>query len=172
MADDITRIGRAAGKIDQAGIGGMLAHPPQNKGAVGGAERAHAKTVVHRGVGEIPIAPSDKACEIGVEIGAAKNPARDREAMQQQHAAVPQLRLVALQLREVFVDAGTPLQREWPSGRRKGELEPLDGDDLNVARRRPEAPRHASIVPSLTTTASPPIEAAKSFPPCSVMPSR
>ena len=129
--DDVVRIGRAARKIDAAGIGGVRAHDPEQKRAVGGNDRRRAETVVHGRRRPAPMAPGGEARKVGFEIAAAENTIRQSMFVQQQHAAVPQGRLLALLRGEPGIDLGAPLGRKGPKLRREGKFQPVDVDDGN-----------------------------------------
>ena len=84
--------------------------------------------------------------------------------VQQQRAAVPDARMAPLELDKMAIDLGAALVGERPRPRRVSELQPFDAHDGDIA--------HASSVPSVTTTASPPIEAEASLPACVTIASR
>jgi hypothetical protein len=98
-------------------------------GAVGGDERGGAETVVHAGVRPPPGAPGREARIIGLQVGAAKDAAAYRLPMQQQHAAVPDRRHLALEPGEVSIDVTAPLLGESPDPRLEGQLEPVDAEN-------------------------------------------
>ena len=103
------------------------------------------------------------------EIGAAEHAAGDLSAAQQQHAPVPHLRLLGAQFREMRVDLAAPLVRERPRRRLEAQIKPVSGMiGMSVTQSRlAGAPRagQASMAPSITTTALPPIDAPVSLPP-------
>src|ERR1700730_13573878 len=92
----------------------MRGHLAERERAVVAAQRAHSETVEHAVVGKVPVAPCQKAGEIGLEIvGAEAIPAEDRITAQQ-NPAVPELRLLYLLQRKMDVDVGAALNRERP----------------------------------------------------------
>ncbi len=114
VAGDVVGIGRTGRKIDaprRRGVGSHLAH---DKGAVGTAQRAHAKTVEHGGIDKAPVAPGEEAREIGREIAGAEAVADTGRTAGEQHLPVPDVRLLALLQREMRVDVGAPHARERP----------------------------------------------------------
>ena len=116
-----------------------------------------AKQLLPR-VGEAPVAPGEEAREIGLEIAPRNTPPSMSMLVQQQHAPVPQRRLaLARARRNARRCRARRSSRERPGPRRERKLEPLDA--RSTAACAGSAGRHASIVPSVTTTASPPIEA-------------
>ena len=88
-ADDVIRVGRAAGEIDPAGVEGMRAHDTEKKGAIGAADRRGAETVAHLRVRVAPVLPGGKARVIGLEKFTAQHAVLDHLMMHQQHAAIP-----------------------------------------------------------------------------------
>ena len=163
-AGDIAQVRQAGREIDHARIRGMRAHDPEQERAVAAAQRAHAKAILDAAVREAPMAPGQQAGEIGFEIGAVEHRPSDGMVVQHQHPAVPKRRVRLPQRVEMSVDLGAPLGRKRPRPRRQGELEPLDRHDGDLG--------HASIVPFVTMTASPPMEADTSFPPAIAISSR
>ncbi len=96
--EDVLGIGRAGGKVDRAGVGGVRGHFAEQEGAVGADERGHREAVADLRVGKAEIAPGEKGGVVGLEIVAAQ----DRRAVgarlegvagEQQHAAVVEARL-------------------------------------------------------------------------------
>ena len=75
----------------------------------------------------------------------------------------------ALSCREMPVDLGAALVGEPPGLRRKRKLQPIEMDDGTRLAGRRRRGRHAVIVPCVTMTASPPIDAAASLPSRSVI---
>ena len=73
----------------------------EKEGAVGGAQRAHAKAVEHVRVGMAPVAPGQETCEIGFEIASGEARPLEGRIAREQHAAVPDSRLLALLLGKV-----------------------------------------------------------------------
>jgi len=168
FADHVVGIRRAADEIHFSGVGGVAGHDAEHEGAVGGAQRTHREAIAHALVGKAPVAPCQKAGEIGFQICAAEHAVGDGERLQQQNPAVPQFGLAAPQFREIAIDLVPTLGRKRP--RRPGEpqLEPLDRNESDVGHDTSERgfgrKVQASIVPSQTTTASPAIAADASFP--------
>src|SRR5690348_6576070 len=91
--------------------------------------------------------------------------------VQQQDAPVPQRRFVALERIEVTFDFAAPRLGKWPRPRRQAKLEPPTADDGNAGHPAILAgfAVHASIVPEVTMTAPPPIDAAPAVPPETVI---
>src|SRR5207344_2784343 len=83
-------------KIDAPGIGGVLAHLAEHEGAIAAAECAHAKAVEHAWIRKAPVAPCQKAREIGLEIAGAEAVAGKHRVAREQHATVPERGLFAL----------------------------------------------------------------------------
>ena len=82
------------------------------------------------GVGKVPIAPGEKARVIRLEAGAAQHAVIDFVAMNEQHAAVPQRRPLALTRREMAVDRRAPGARELPRPRLDRDLDAIKLDDF------------------------------------------
>src|SRR5882672_11227793 len=123
---DVVEVGRSGRKIDAPGVRRVLAHLAEHEGAVGAAERAHTKTVEHGSVGKAPVAPRQKACEIGFEIaGAEAIPGKHRVAPEQD-AAVPQGGLFALLVGEMRRDLSAPRFGKRPRPRFDNEVEHTD----------------------------------------------
>ena len=89
-----------------------------------------------------PGAPGGEARIIGFQIGAAQHAVARSVLMQQQHAAVPDRRLRALQGGEKGVDLGAPLVREGP---RLGREESSSSRSTCVDRRGSAAIRHRRV---------------------------
>ena len=91
--------------------------------------------------------------------------------VQQQHAAVPQRRLVRCSFGEMRVDLGAALARQTATAAARSAARAARRT-MGLGHRDRIMPRHASIVPSLTMTASPPIVARGELPAADVQPSR
>ena len=114
------------------------------------AERSAAmrEAVAHRPVGKTPVAPGEEAREIGLrDTRRESTPSVDRCSPQQQHAAVPQLRLLGAQLREMRVDLGAALVRERPRARLEAQIEPLERNDRMSRSCRISSQARAPVKP-------------------------
>src|SRR5437899_407201 len=101
---DVVEVGGAGRKIDASGVRRVLAHLAKYESAVGAAERAHAKTVEHGRIGETPVAPGQKTCEISFEIAGAEAVSGKHRVAPEQDATVPQRGLFALLVGEMRRD--------------------------------------------------------------------
>jgi hypothetical protein len=140
VAAHVVGIGRAGREIELAGVGGMRRHQPEQERAVGTMQRAHRKADLDRPIGKIEGAPRQEAREIGFEKRAAQLIGGERMLVHHQHAAIPQRRLSALQLREAGVDLGAPLHCERPRPRHKAHRDAFDRDDRQPAHRARPGP--------------------------------
>ena len=131
-APDIVEIGRAGGKVDAPGVGGVRAHLAEHEGAVGGTQRAHAKAVEHVAVGKAPVAPGEEARKIRLEIIGAEAITGKARIARQQHPAVPQLRLLALRVGKMRRYLGAPRLGERPGPRRHPQIE--RGDAMKIRK--------------------------------------
>ena len=139
------------------------AHLAEQEGAVGRLQRRHGEAVALGRIRIAEVAKGDEARIVGLKIGAAKDPVHDRPAMHQQNLAVEDRGLAAVTSLPMCLDRRSVLAREGPGPR----LEPAI--DL-VDRARSAGPQTRSV-PSLTSTAPPPIVAEASATPSIVMPS-
>ena len=170
------RVRQPGRKIDSSRIRGVCAHHTENEAAVAAAQRSHGKTVLYAWVRQIPLAPRQHAGEIGLEIRPMKHRSPDGMPVQHQHAAVPERRVRPPQRVEMRRNLVPPLVRERPRPRSTGPVRAarrVRSSSRSCAvpkrvrqtwRQRPSRGDHASIVPSVTTTASPPIEAERTRP--------
>src|SRR4051794_11850846 len=124
---DVVGVRRSRRKVNAPGIRRVRAHLAQHEGAVAGAKRAHAKSVEHVLVGKPPIAPRQEAGKISFEIFGAEAFAGKTGTARQQHAAIPDLRFLALLAGEMRVNVGTASFGERPP----------KGADLQVKPRDP-----------------------------------
>ena len=117
-------------------LDGVLAHLAEHEGAVGAAQRAHAEAVEHAAVGKAPVAPGQKACEIGLEIAGAEAGRRripDCARAGRGRSTAPAFR--AAGSAKCAVDLGAARFGERPRPGLDSEIE--RGDAMNDRRRRP-----------------------------------
>ena len=108
---------------------GVRAHDAEQESAVGGKNRRRAETIVDRRRRPAPSAPGGKARIVGFEIAPAKHAVRHGMVVQQQHAAVPQRRLLALTRGKPGIDLGAPLGRKSPWLWRESKLQAVKVND-------------------------------------------
>src|SRR4051812_2512887 len=116
-----------------------------------------------------PIHPGEEARVVGLQIRAAKHRAADRMFVKDQHLTVPQRGPHSLAAREMRIDLGTARLCKGPRTRSVCQIEPFDPFHPHIGHvgtwTAPRRERQASIVPSPTSTASPPTVALVSTPP-------
>src|SRR5262249_55860831 len=125
----------AGWKIDASAIGGVPAHFAEDEGAIGGAQRAHAEAVEDVAVRKAPVAPSQEACKVDREVARGEAPAAERRIAPEQHAPVPQVRLLALLFGKMRIDFGAPLLRERPQKRLDLQIKRSDTVNDGHAKR-------------------------------------
>src|SRR4051812_10757645 len=109
----------------------MRAHLAEHEGAVAAAERAHAEAVEHARIGKAPVAPRDEAGKIGLEIAGAEPIVGEYRIASEQHAAIPQRRPFAPQLRKMRVDLRAAFVGERPCPWLDREIERADAMNLH-----------------------------------------
>ena len=162
--------GVPAAKVDLPRGRRVRAHHAEQERAIGGAQRRHRKAVAHRLVGKVPVAPRDEAREIGFQIGAAQHAVR-RSAPRRISSTRP-FHISGFSARSFAKCASISARRSSANGHGAGSKRRSSRDSgmigmSSCARVVAGAPARgqASIVPSVTTTAPPPIEAPVSLPP-------
>ncbi|MCZ7642226.1 MAG: hypothetical protein M5U33_05100 [Pseudorhodoplanes sp.] len=126
VAAHVIEVGRTARKIDITGIDCPCPHDAEQKGIVSPLQRAERKAVLHRAVRETPVAPSDKARKVRLQIGAMQGAFRDPVFVEQQNRPVPQTGLLAPKRREIYRDLPAVAFRERPWPRRQTKRQTVD----------------------------------------------
>ena len=70
IVEDVVRIRRSGGKIDLAGVVGVVRHLAKQKRPVVRAQRSHREAIVDRFAGMAEIAPGEEVGIVGLEIDA------------------------------------------------------------------------------------------------------
>ena len=119
-------IRRPTREIDLSGIERMRPHDSEQKCAVRCQNCRCAEAIVHFRSGTVPMAPGRKARIVGFKIFAVEHAIFHRMVMQQQHASVPDRRLVPPQRSEECIDFVAAFDCEVPGLRREGKVQPVD----------------------------------------------
>jgi hypothetical protein len=92
--DDVVRIRRTTGKIDFPSIESMRTHGAKQKRAISCQDCRCAETITYSSGRSTPMPLGGKACIVGFQIFAAENAMLNDLMVQQQHATVPNRRLL------------------------------------------------------------------------------